>query len=85
MLALGSEEVRYFIYDEPWLVYQLQNNPEFSEMEILPVRFNRQLYALPLNLDLPFSLRRQISYQLLRIQETRDWEAILDEYQLKLY
>jgi ABC-type amino acid transport substrate-binding protein len=83
--ALNREEVRYFIYDEPWLIYQLQNNPDFSETEILPVRFHRQLYAMPLNQDMPFSLKRRISYLLLRLQETRDWEVLLNEYQLKLY
>jgi len=83
--GLESEEVRYFIFDEPWLIYQLQNKPEFSEMEILPVRFHRQLYAMPLNRDMPFSLKRRISYLLLRLRETRDWEVLLNEYQLKLY
>jgi len=85
LMGLASEEVEYFIYDEPWLVYQLHNNPEFSEMEILPVRFHRQLYAMPLNRDLPVSLRRQISSLLLRLQERRDWEVLLNEYQLKMY
>jgi len=83
--ALASQEVRYFIYDEPWLVYQLENNPEFSDIEILPVRFHRQLYAMPLNRDLPFSLKRRISYLLLRNLESRDWEVLLNEYQLKVY
>lgn len=83
--GLQAGEVRYFIYDEPWLIYQLQNNPDFSEMEILPVRFHRQLYAMPLNREMPLSLQRQISLLLLRAQESRDWEVLLDEYQLKLY
>ncbi|MEJ2583948.1 MAG: ion channel [Robiginitalea sp.] len=83
--GLKTGEVRFFVFDEPWLVYQLQNNPEFSEMEILPVRFHRQLYAFPLNRDLPPSLEHQISYRMLRIQESRDWEVLLSEYKVKLY
>lgn len=83
--ALETGEVRFFIYDEPWLIYQLQNNPDFSEMEILPVRFHRQLYAMPLNRELPLELQRRISTLLLRLQESRAWETLLQEFQLELY
>lgn len=83
--ALQAGEVRYFIYDEPWLVYQVQNNTDFSDAEILPVRFHQQLYAMPLNREMPSSLQRRISLLLLRMQESRDWEMLLNEYQLKLY
>ena len=40
---------------------------------------------MPLNREMPLSLQRQISLLLLRAQESRDWEVLLDEYQLKLY
>ncbi|MDX1332606.1 MAG: ion channel, partial [Robiginitalea sp.] len=83
--AMEAGEVSYFVYDEPWLVHQIHNNPDFSEMDILQVRFHRQLYAMPFNQHMPPSLKRRISYLLLRLQETRDWEVLLNEYQLKLY
>ncbi len=81
--GLAGGEVDFFIYDEPWLVYQLNNNPAFAELELLPVRFKLELYAMPMNRQLPYELKDRISLLLIRIQESRDWELLRAEYQLE--
>ena len=81
--GLAGGEVDFFIFDEPWLVYQLNNSPEFTELELLPVRFKLELYAMPLNHQLPSELKDRISLLLIRLQESRDWELLLGEFQLQ--
>ncbi|WP_053990204.1 transporter substrate-binding domain-containing protein [Mangrovimonas sp. TPBH4] len=82
---LENNNLEYFIYDEPWLDYQLNNNPEFNSLRLLPMRFNVQLYAMPMAKTLSEDLHDQISAALLQLTESHDWELLLDEYQLKEY
>ena len=81
--GLSEGEVDFFIYDEPWLMYQLNNNPAFAEMELLPVRFQLELYAMPMNREMDPGLKREITSLLIQIQESGDWEKVLREYQLR--
>jgi ABC-type amino acid transport substrate-binding protein len=83
--GLNQEEVDYFIYDEPWLRYQLQGNPRFTELELLPVRFNLCLYAMPMTDNMDDEVEDIISESIIRIVESRDWKALLKEYHLELY
>lgn len=83
--ALANDELDYFIYDEPWLITHIQNNPEFASLEILPVRFNVQLYALPMRKGSENSFEDAISESILHIIESKDWEMILAEYQLSRF
>ncbi len=83
--GLKNDEVDLFVYDEPWLAYQLHNNPEYASLEILPIRFNMQLYAMPMRKNLDHDFKNKISSSMLRIRETKDWELILDEYHMKQY
>ena len=80
--ALQTGEVDYFIYDEPWLIYLLNNESEFSSLEMMPVRFNRQLYAFPMREDTSRSFEKEVSSSLIRLMESKDWELLLAEYGL---
>ncbi|OMP31732.1 transporter substrate-binding domain-containing protein [Mangrovimonas sp. DI 80] len=82
---LENNHLDYFVYDEPWLDYQLNNNAEFASLRLLPMRFNVQLYAMPMAKTLSKDIRDQISTALLELTESHDWELLLDEYQLKEY
>lgn len=83
--ALKQDSVEVFIYDEPWLDHQLQNTPEFSDLELIPLRFDVQLYAMPMRKNLPPDLRNSITSSLLELIETHDWQLLLKEYQLDQY
>lgn len=83
--GLSADEVEYFIYDEPWLVYEMRNDPEFAEMELLPVRFNLELYAMALHKGVDDSLKKEIAAHLIQILESRDWKLLLEQYQLEVY
>lgn len=80
--ALQAGEVDYFLYDEPWLIYLLNNDLEFSTLEQMPVRFNRQLYAFPMREDMSRSFEKKVSSSLIRLMETKDWELLLGEFGL---
>lgn len=89
-LSKGLEELNeghldYFIYDEPWLDFQLSNNLDYAALHLLPIRFNVQLYGMPMAKALPAELQNQLSIGLLQLTESRDWEFLLEEYQLKEY
>lgn len=80
--ALQTGEVDYFLYDEPWLIYLLNNELEFSTLELMPVRFNRQLYAFPMREDMSRSFEKKVSSSIIRLMETKDWEILLGEFGL---
>lgn len=83
--ALQRGEIEAFIYDEPWLVYIINNEKSYNNLELLPLRFNTQLYSMPSSPQLPNSLKESISSSIVKITETTDWELLLNEYNLHRY
>jgi len=79
--ALVKGEVKAVAYDEPLLQYMAQRDT-LGQVEVLPLTFNRQLYAFGLSDSLSHEIREEISVDLLRITETVDWEILLNEYGL---
>lgn len=80
---LNAGHIEFFVYDEPWLNYQLLNNPNYSELELVPVQFNVQLHAMPMRKQLPLAVKNTLTASLLKLMETRDWRLLLSDYQLK--
>lgn len=79
--ALANAEVKAIAYDEPLLQY-LARRDTLGGVEVLPLTFNRQLYAFGLSDSLSYRIREEISVDLLRITESTDWEVLLNEYGL---
>lgn len=76
---LSEEKIKAFLYDEPILKYIIQNNPQFERLNLLPSKFDLQLYAF----GLPKSrskLEIRISQKILEIVESAEWRLVLDEY-----
>ena len=80
--ALTDAEIELFIYDRPWLVYQIQNNPDYKDLELLPMRFNMQSYAMPMRKNIDLDFKHKISSLLIELLETKDWQLLLKEYEL---
>lgn len=80
--ALANGEVKAVAYDEPLLQYVVQLDTQ-NLVEVLPLTFNRQLYAFGLSGRLSYDLREKLSIDLLRITETVDWQVLLNEYGLR--
>jgi len=80
--ALAEGEVKAVAYDEPLLQYMAQSDTT-EQFEVLPLTFNRQLYAFGLSDSLSYQVREEISVDLLRITETVDWQVLLNEYGLR--
>ena len=80
--ALTDKEIELFIYDRPWLVYQIQNNPDYKDLELLPMRFNMQSYAMPMRKNIDLDFKHKISSALIELLETNDWQLLLKEYEV---
>ena len=80
--ALSKNEVSAVAYDEPILKYLVYNDPSFSSLEILPIRFNPQYYSFGFNRSLDVALKTQISKQIIAISEQESWKRLLEEYDL---
>ncbi len=83
LTALRDEEVDIFVYDEPWLAYQVYHNPAFRQLEILPLRFQMEQYAMPMRKKLDHGLEAIITEVMLEAIESKDWTLLLSEYQLE--
>lgn len=80
-LQLGNVDL--FMYDEPWLHYQLFNNSKFDDLDALSMRFAVQLYAIPMRMGLDEEIKSLITNNLLDLTESAEWNLLLEEYQLK--
>ena len=83
--ALNKGEIDYFAYDEPWLAHQLYTNPKYADLEIMPIRFNLQLYSMGMRKGLKPELKENLSERLLFLMEGREWQMLLENYNLKEY
>lgn len=81
LMDLKAGKIEAFIYDEPILRYRIQKDSTFTELKLLPIKFDVQFYAfgLPKNRTI---LEQQISQSILEIMETEEWEFVLNEYGL---
>ncbi len=80
--GLLAGDIEAFVYDEPWLQYQIQNNDAFKELELIPEVFNLEHYAWPLKKEMDFLTREKISFSILKEVESQEWSFILAEYGL---
>ncbi len=80
--ALLDQKVEAVAYDEPLLTY-IAERDTLSRFDVLPFSYNLQLYAFGFSEQLPPELKEQISNELLRVTESRDWEELLVNYGLR--
>ncbi len=75
--ALRHDYIDAVVYDAPTLRYAIHHH-SFSDIEVLPVRFHQQDYALALPPGSP--LRESINRSLVGLVAHPRWEAILRSY-----
>lgn len=80
--SLKNREVDYFIYDEPYMQHLINNHPEFKELEFLPLKFNVDLYAFGFKRGFNTELLQKINQSIIEIKEGKQWEFVLNEYNL---
>jgi len=80
--ALAEGEVKAVAYDAPLLTY-LAESDSLTRFEVLPLKYNLQLYAFGFAENIPYELRDRISVELLTVTESTDWEILLTEYGLQ--
>lgn len=79
--ALKDGQIEAFIYDEPILRHQIKTAAQWTNLRVLPLKFDVQFYAFGIKKDAT-ALTRKISDQLLTITETQEWEIVLSEFGL---
>lgn len=78
---LKKGKIEAFLYDEPILKYRIQKDSSLNDLEILPLKFDVQLYAFGLP-KTHTALEQLISQRILDIKETKEWEIVLNEFGL---
>ncbi len=81
MEALEAGDVSAVTYDIP-IIQQIKSQEKYQQYEILPIKYNLQLYALGLSEDMVPSLKERISNDILESIEGTDWRILLGEYGL---
>ncbi len=84
LAALQDGKLEAFVYDEPLLIYLLNQDETYGGLEKLPIRFNLQFYSVAFSEDIDPMLREKISRKVLEITEAPDWEVLLAEYGLSV-
>lgn len=79
--ALKNRKIDAFIYDEPILKYRIKQNTEFTDLNILPIKFDVQFYAFGVSKKRK-ELEDLLSKKILQIIEKKEWEILLNEYGL---
>ncbi|NRB53426.1 MAG: transporter substrate-binding domain-containing protein [Saprospiraceae bacterium] len=79
--ALGNQEIEAFLYDEPIMKYRIANDPDYQDLEVLPVKFDLQFYAFAFPKK-HFEIKEQVSQKILEYTENIEWRLILAEYDL---
>ena len=77
--ALLAKEIDAFIYDEPIVSYYLANEKKYTDLNILPEKFNVQFYAfaMPKIKDERLDVLAQ---KVVGITERNEWQEVLKEY-----
>ncbi len=79
--ALKNGKIKAFLYDEPILKYRIAEKGEFSDLEVLPIKFDVQFYAFAFAHGRE-QIRRKVSQKILQYIEGNDWKHLLAEYDL---
>jgi len=79
--ALDNEEIEAFIYDEPILKYRIDQDKAFSDIELIPIKFDAQFYAFGLSKNRT-AIKTLIAQKILEIIEGQEWQLILSEFDL---
>ena len=80
--ALQVNKVSGVAYDDPILKYLIKNQDNYIDLEILPIKYNAQYYAMGFTFSFNNELRRKISKKIIQISEESDWNLLLTEYNL---
>tara|TARA_R110002095_G_scaffold216599_1_gene214948 strand:- start:24646 stop:25710 length:1065 start_codon:yes stop_codon:yes gene_type:complete len=75
--ALKKGQVEAIVYDAPIMRYETNRHFE-GEIQVLPVLFERQNYAIALPNDSP--LREPINQVILRLSGSPEWKSVLADY-----
>lgn len=78
---LSEKNIHAFLYDEPILKYRLNNQDQFDNIKLLPIKFDLQLYAFGLPKK-HAALEQLISQKILEITESHEWRVVLNEFGL---
>ncbi|MCP4439700.1 MAG: transporter substrate-binding domain-containing protein [Aureispira sp.] len=78
--GIQNSEIEAFVYDEPILRYQIEQDTMIRAIEILPFQFNTQYYSFATPKDSKWIDR--INPILLEYIETTRWKATLTDYGL---
>lgn len=82
--ALQEGKIEGFVYDEPLLIYLLNQDETYEGLETLPIHFNLQFYSFAFSKKLDNNLQEQISQRIIELTESPSWEIVLSEYDLTL-
>lgn len=77
LASLSTNDAEAVVYDLAMLRYQ-QNTQFESQVDVLPVRFNEQQYAIALEPDSLY--REQLNHALLRVTSSDNWLTVLFRY-----
>jgi polar amino acid transport system substrate-binding protein len=75
--ALAKGKINAAVYDQPILVYEIQNNSAWH-LKVLSLRFGQQLYGFTLPEGSP--LREPMNRVLLAKIHDPSWKALIDSY-----
>ncbi len=81
--ALRKKEIDAIAYDRPILSDYIRVDT-LKDLELLPLTFNAQFYAVGYNRSLPDTLKDIISTSILENTERMDWQVQLAEYGLEM-
>jgi len=81
--AVDTGEIDGFVYDEPIMRYDLQQYAAFSDLQVLPYKFNTQYYSFATTPKA--GLADTINPVLLQVIEDVNWKGVLQEYNLTDY
>ena len=79
--ALDNERVEAIVSDAAVLKYMIKQgreNDRYTELSILPYRFEEQNYGFALQNNSPY--REQLNRTLLKIRRADEWKYVLDNY-----
>ena len=78
---LKNSKIEAFFYDEPILKYRVSRDPQYSNLEILPIRFDLQFYAFAFSKEQK-EVKDKVSKKMLEYLESIDWKYLVSEYNL---
>ncbi len=81
VMALDKGEVDAVSHDVPQLTY-ISALDSLDRFEVLPIRYNSQLYAFGFTEQMPKQQQEIISNEMLKVIESTDWMILLSEYDL---